>query len=67
MDLVGSLVESGFKKIILLNGHGGNITPVRQALAVLSKRFDRSHQPTIALATYWEVGGKAFALSLIHI
>lgn len=61
MDLVGSLVESGFKKIILLNGHGGNITPVRQALAVLSKRFDISHQPTIALATYWEVGGKAFA------
>ncbi len=61
IDLVNSLVVSGFKKIILLNGHGGNITPAKQALAVLSKRFDLTHQPTIALATYWEVGGKAFA------
>ncbi|MDF7816069.1 creatininase family protein [Runella sp. MFBS21] len=61
IDLVNSLVVSGFRKILLLNGHGGNITPVKQALAVLSKRFDVSHQPTIALATYWEVGGKAFA------
>ncbi len=61
IDLVNSLVISGFKKIILLNGHGGNITPAKQALAVLSKRFDVTHQPTIALATYWEVGGKAFA------
>ncbi len=61
IDLVNSLVISGFQKIILLNGHGGNITPAKQALAVLSKRFDASHQPTIALATYWEVGGKAFA------
>jgi len=61
IDLVNSLIISGFQKIILLNGHGGNITPAKQALAVLSKRFDASHQPTIALATYWEVGGKAFA------
>lgn len=61
IDLVNSLVISGFQKIILLNGHGGNITPAKQALAVLSKRFDVTHQPTIALATYWEVGGKAFA------
>lgn len=61
IDLVNSLVISGFQKIVLLNGHGGNITPAKQALAILSKRFDVSHQPTIALATYWEVGGKAFA------
>jgi creatinine amidohydrolase len=61
IDLINSLVVNGFKKIILLNGHGGNITPAKQALAVVSKRFDASHQPTIALATYWEVGGKVFA------
>jgi creatinine amidohydrolase len=61
IDLVNSLVISGFQKIILLNGHGGNITPAKQALAVLSKRFDLTHQPTIALATYWEVGGQVFS------
>lgn len=61
IELVNSLIISEFRKIILLNGHGGNITPAKQALAILSKRFDVTHQPTIALATYWEVGGKAFA------
>ncbi|GAB3902843.1 creatininase family protein [Larkinella knui] len=61
IDLVHSLVGSGCQRIVLLNGHGGNITPVRQALAVLCHRFDASHQPTIALATYWELAGKAFA------
>lgn len=61
INLVESLVNSGHQRIVLLNGHGGNITPVKQALAVLSGRFDASHQPTIALATYWELGGKAFA------
>ncbi|MGA0559661.1 creatininase family protein [Larkinella sp. VNQ87] len=61
VEMVSSLVVSGFRRIVLLNGHGGNITPVRQALAVLSQRFDASHQPTIALATYWELAGKAFA------
>lgn len=61
VDLVQSLVLSGAKRIVLLNGHGGNITPVKQALALLSKRFDESHQPTIALATYWELAGNVFA------
>ncbi|GAB3795238.1 creatininase family protein [Spirosoma humi] len=61
IDLVQSLVLSGHQRIVLLNGHGGNITPVKQALAVLSKRFDASDQPTIALATYWELAGSPFA------
>lgn len=61
VDLVSSLLQSGFRRIVLLNGHGGNITPVRQALAILSKEFDPLYQPNIALATYWELTGKAFS------
>ena len=60
-DLVSSLLENGFRRIVLLNGHGGNITPVRQALAVLSDRPDAAMSPNIALATYWELAGKIFA------
>lgn len=60
-DLVGSLLKGGFRKIVLLNGHGGNITPVRQALALLSKDFDSLYHSNIALVTYWELAGKPFA------
>jgi creatinine amidohydrolase len=62
IELVESLLEGGFRRIILLNGHGGNITPVRQALAILSNRMNGGNrQANIALATYWELGGKYFA------
>lgn len=61
VELTGSLVESGFRKIVLLNGHGGNITPVRQALAILSSKYDKALNPNIVLATYWELAGKTFA------
>ncbi len=60
-EMVASLIQTGFRKIILLNGHGGNITPARQALALLSKDFDEAIQPNIALATYWELAGTVFA------
>jgi creatinine amidohydrolase len=60
-EIVSSLIQTGFRRIILLNGHGGNITPARQALALLSKDFDATIQPNIALVTYWELAGTAFA------
>ncbi|MDN3656847.1 creatininase family protein [Ferruginibacter paludis] len=61
IEIVESVIKSGFTKIILLNGHGGNITPVKQALSVLSNRYDATINPTIALATYWELAGITFA------
>lgn len=61
VELVESLLHSGFRRIVLLNGHGGNITPARQALSILSHRHDFGMQPNIALATYWELARSAFA------
>ena len=61
VDLTGSLLQNGFRRIVLLNGHGGNITPVKQALALLSNSYDSYLQPNIALATYWELAGDVFA------
>jgi creatinine amidohydrolase len=58
IDLVTSLVQSGFRRIIVLNGHGGNAIPVKQALAVLAQ--SQTSEVEIALATYWELGGPAF-------
>lgn len=61
VELVASLLQCGFQKIVLLNGHGGNITPVRQALSVLSNQTEGTYPANIVLATYWEVAGKPFA------
>lgn len=60
-DLVRSLLQCGFRRIILLNGHGGNITPVKMALSLISKEFDQDIPAYIALATYWELAGSAFS------
>ncbi|QOY92106.1 creatininase family protein [Paludibaculum fermentans] len=57
LDLVRSLESSGFRRIVILNGHGGNITPVRQALSILAQ----APVAEVALATYWELAAAAFA------
>ncbi len=61
IELVESLLQKGFRRIVLLNGHGGNITPVKQALAILSNKYDVTTKPNIALVTYWELAGKIFS------
>lgn len=61
VDLVSSLLQNGFRRIVLLNGHGGNVTPVKQALALLGNSYDKTLQPNIVLATYWELAGDVFA------
>src|SRR5690606_30371251 len=55
LDVTESLLSSGFRRIVLLNGHGGNIAPANHALGILSHRHDDELQPNIALATYWEM------------
>lgn len=37
-DVVRSLVTHGFKKIIIINGHGGNIAPIQVALVQLKAK-----------------------------
>jgi len=59
-ELTESLLKNGFRKVVLLNGHGGNITPVRQALTILSGKFDAIQKNYIALATYWELAAEIF-------
>jgi creatinine amidohydrolase len=55
--IVRSVVRNGFKRILLLNGHGGNMT----ALNALVGELGAEMALPIALATYWIPPQKKFA------
>ncbi|MBM3557142.1 MAG: creatininase family protein [Alphaproteobacteria bacterium] len=48
-DLVGSATRHGFRRILLLNGHGGNIS----AMDVMVTELTREFRIPVATATYW--------------
>ncbi|MES2793823.1 MAG: creatininase family protein [Planctomycetota bacterium] len=53
-DLTENLLTHGFKRIVFLNGHGGNSTPGKQAIFEVRQR-NRTRQDLLLLfATYWE-------------
>ena len=59
-DLIDSLVGSGFRRIFLLNGHGGNQTPFAEALY---RRGLRREGVWIAAQSYWKIAAKELAES----
>ena len=52
-----SLVRQGFRRILLLNGHGGNIA----ALTVVVNELAVELNAPIATTSYWPLASKAFA------
>lgn len=51
-DLCRSILQAGFRRIVLVNGHGGNI----QALATITGELTRELAVPIATATYFMEG-----------
>ena len=60
--LVRSLVKQGFRRVLLINGHGGNIAALSFAVGELTREFDIP----LATITYWRVVEKEFAQILEH-
>ncbi|MBI3708164.1 MAG: creatininase family protein [Proteobacteria bacterium] len=52
-----SLVRQGFKRVLLLNGHGGNIAALNVAVGELAQEFDAP----ITTITYWTIAQKEYA------
>jgi creatinine amidohydrolase len=50
-DLIDSMVRAGFKNILVLNGHGGNVAPVRG----IWQQFQRKYQVNIHFFPYWDM------------
>jgi creatinine amidohydrolase len=57
-DLISPLLDDGYQRLLVLNGHGGNIDTMHLALRRLQPRYrDR----LVAAASYWELAEKELA------
>jgi creatinine amidohydrolase len=58
VDLLTPLLRDGFRRALILNGHGGNIDPLRVALRRLDVEFPRA---ILAGAAYWDLADAELA------
>jgi len=54
-EICESLALSGFRRIAIINGHGGNEETIR----VAARDIALTHHVTIAAASYWTIAGRA--------
>lgn len=57
-DLLTPLLDDGYQRLLVLNGHGGNIDTMHVALRRLQPRFRRH---ILSAASYWELAEKELA------
>ncbi len=57
-DLLVPLVEDGYQRILVLNGHGGNIDTMHVALRRLQTRYPKRQ---LTAASYWELAENELA------
>lgn len=64
LDLLKDMVENflfhGFRRIVLVNGHGGNIVPSQQAMFEVRQKYRERSDLLLLCCTYWTLGGKPY-------
>ena len=62
LDLLAGLLEDflthGFRRLVLLNGHGGNIVPIQQVVFEVRQRHRERDDLLLLGATYWMLGAR---------
>ena len=56
-DMVESLIESGFRRIFILNGHGGN----HEIIQLVARDLALKHPVNLGAASYWDLAREAVA------
>jgi creatinine amidohydrolase len=57
IDMAENFIFHGFRRILFLNGHGGNIVPAQQALFELRQKLRNRGDLLLLSTTYWTAGG----------
>lgn len=58
-DMAENFLAHGFRRIVFLNGHGGNHVPGSQAVYELRQKHRKRNDLLLLLATYWDLGKPA--------
>src|SRR5947209_20476699 len=57
-DLLAPLLDDGYQRLLLLNGHGGNIDTMQVALRALQPQYTNRQ---LSAASYWDLASKELA------
>lgn len=70
LDLLGNLAENflvhGFRRVVFINGHGGNTTPSQQALFELRQKYRDRHDLLLLSLTYWDSADPTATVAGLH-
>ena len=56
VGLIDNLITHGFKRLLLLNGHGGNDVPGKQAIFEVRQNYRTRNDLLLLFTTYWSLG-----------
>jgi creatinine amidohydrolase len=57
-DMAENFLHHGFRRIMFVNGHGGNIVPAQQATYELRQKYRSRSDLLLLSATYWTLGAE---------
>ncbi|MBI4658266.1 MAG: creatininase family protein [Verrucomicrobia bacterium] len=56
--LIDNFITHRFRRLVFINGHGGNDVPGRQVVFEVRQRHRHRNDLLLLFATYWSLGGK---------